>query len=441
MNQKKKVFISFLGYSAYRKVTYQFENTAVYGAEKQSSHYASRAILELNILKNWDPEIDEIYFFTTEMAKTHCFDKRVAKINYDDLTQNIYASENEEGGIGETLALLKEEGKIGHFEAVTIPDGFTESEMWEIFKAIEEKVDSNSELYMDVTNGYRFLPMLALSLINYLASVKDCIPKGLFYGNFEAGRGKSITPIQVLNNIIELGQWTDAVEMFTKASYPDELANLIKKENPKLASDVQKVADAILNCRGHQLTQEVDIDRIKNDINNLDGDEQISHQLRPILKKIDDKLSTLGNSTTLKGFHAVEWCIEHNMVQQGYTFLLETTISWLIEETEGTRYINREDYREIANGVLNKISANRLQLRSSRRNSNLSEDEVKEIARRMEGTIAPNRFHLTSNYKKMTGAGKRNDINHCGYKNNYATVGALKRDLKNISDAIINIVS
>ncbi|EJF54480.1 CRISPR-associated protein, TM1812 family [Saprospira grandis DSM 2844] len=449
MNQKKKVFISFLGVNTYRESKYYFK-------KDRSDIFGETPYVQEAIIRQWpfaenalNQEGAEVLIFTTKAAYEKTYTQRITSFaNKERNTPDKF----EEDGLEFKLQKLVEEGLIQNFAHREIQDGFSEDEIWSIFDVIVNNIDEGTELYFDVTYGYRFLPLLTLSLINYLAAVKNCELKALFYGNFESGQAENeakglgrtalvTAPIHILTNIVELNQWTDAVEMFTKASYPDELANLIKKENPKLASDVQKVADAILNCRGHQLTQEVDIDRIKNDINNLDGDEQISHQLRPILKKIDDKLSTLGNSTTLKGFHAVEWCIEHNMVQQGYTFLLETTISWLIEETEGARYINREDYREIANGVLNKISANRLQLRASRRNSNLSEDKVKEIARSMERTIAPNRLHLTSNYKKMTGTGKRNDINHCGYKNNYATVGALKRDLKNISDAIISIVS
>ena len=449
MNQKKKVFISFLGVSIYRESKYYFK-------KDRSDIFGETPYVQEAIIRQWpfaenalNQEGAEVLIFTTKAAYEKTYTQRItsfanAKFNTPE--------KFEEDGLEFKLQKLVEEGLVESFTHREIQDGFSEDEIWSIFDVIVNNIEDGSELYFDVTYGYRFLPLLALSLINYLAAVKNCELKALFYGNFEAGQAENeakglgrtalvTAPIHILTNIVELNQWTDAVEMFTKASYPYELSALIAKENEELAEKIKDIAMAIQTCRGHQLTQEIDVAEVKRSINDLLRGREISTQLKRVLEKVDEKLDLLNGSTTLKGLNAVEWCVEHKMIQQGYTFLQETLQSWLLEKV-GEDINNYYSNRQVANGFLNGYGLEGDNNYAGRTIRNSNSDRVKNLIRKFKKVIKDEILHdVCAQYTKLTGGrGLRNDINHAGYKQNAATPEEFATELVDISNKLLTLL-
>lgn len=71
-------------------------------------------------------------------------------------------------------------------QAIKIPDGKDEDEMWEIFSTIFSQLQENDELYIDLTHSFRYLPMLLLVLSNYAKFFENISVNHISYGNFEA---------------------------------------------------------------------------------------------------------------------------------------------------------------------------------------------------------------------------------------------------------------
>ena len=459
MNQKKKVFISFLGVSTYRESKYYFK-------KDRSDIFGETPYVQEAIIRQWpfaenalNQEGAEVLIFTTKAAYEKTYTQRITSFaNRERNTPDKF----EEDGLEFKLQKLVEEGLIQNFAHREIQDGFSEDEIWSIFDVIVNNIEEGTELYFDVTYGYRFLPLLTLSLINYLAAVKNCELKALFYGNFEAGQAENeakglgrtalvTAPIHILTNIVELNQWTDAVEMFTKASYPYELSALIAKENEELAEKIKDIAMAIQTCRGHQLTQEIDVAEVKRSINDLLRGSEISTQLKRVLEKVDEKLDLLNGSTTLKGLNAVEWCVEHKMIQQGYTFLQETLQSWLLEKVGED--INNYPKRQVANGFLNgyglegdnnyaSIPNHRRRKRRLGLINDYDTDQVKDLIEKFKAVITDNILHdVCAQYTKLTGGGGlRNDINHAGYQQHPATPEEFATELVDISNKLLALL-
>ena len=66
------------------------------------------------------------------------------------------------------------------FQAVHIPEGKSTEEMWELFEVIYSQLQEGDELYLDITNSFRYLPMLLVVLVNYAKMLKNVTVKAIF---------------------------------------------------------------------------------------------------------------------------------------------------------------------------------------------------------------------------------------------------------------------
>jgi len=107
-------------------------------------------------------------------------------------------------GTEESLWSLADE-LIGSYKKVLVPFGKTEEELWEIFRIINEEVDvSGKDIYLDITHGFRAIPLLVSTVVNLFSKVRGARVRGLFYGIFEAKDEKGRTPVVDLLPILEL---------------------------------------------------------------------------------------------------------------------------------------------------------------------------------------------------------------------------------------------
>lgn len=421
-----KKFITFIGATKYEETQYYFNN--IENNISSPFCYVQAAIFE-KVLTDWGNN-DSVFVFTTKDAGYCNYQNRLIKA----LPQKEVLP-NE--GLESELKKLKSRGKIGSYENVEIPDGNDEQEIWEIFQRIFDKINLNDELYFDITNGFRSLPMLGMVLLDYAKALKGITPKAIFYGNFEAGRAKKTeadkyvkAPVIDVTSFANLQAWTTAAQAFLKGGNAHFLANLIMPINADLAKNLTAFTDAILTCRGKMLTQDLDIDSFKNLVS-LSYSTTYEKQLTNILKAIEAKLTTFHSQNTLNGFKAVDWAIENGLIQQGYTFLLETIISYVIEIANGLDKVNMPLYRDCAAAALQGFP-------NIRNNGTF---ETPNIVAGMR-TFVNSKRNLSITYKNLTGySGLRNDINHCGYKRPYASPEELKENLKNIFSQIKQILA
>ena len=492
MNQKKKVFISFLGAGAYGEVSYSFTKE-----EGTTTSFVQEAIFKEEIRKNkdfWNVEKDEIFFFVTALAKRNNYDKRaqffspfgegkkqhtkVLTLLKDGAVEEAisYLEENpfqfpepSEDGLKYRFEKLQEEGLIGKFQDVAIPDGLSEDEIWEIFARIVEHIGKDTELYFDFTNGFRFFPMLTLAIIDYVTSVNNVVLKALYYGNYEArDKEKNIAPIQKLNSIIELGQWTEAVEMFVRSADAQKLEPLLDQqigetEQTTLGKELNALAKGIRTSRGKQLTQELKLKEVRQKVIELkqQADNGLKRQLPPLLDRIEGKIHAFNTYTSENGFAAVEWCIEHNMVQQGYTLLQESLITWLIEKTFSDIILSQhEEMRAVAQAALrgnNDDSIDNIVSFCSRKRNNreyfdnyrggMEDAAIKLVDKRKEYDGLKEAFlDITAKESEdetvaeELAGGLRNDINHGGYNNRANSPAFLTQELQNLTNRILQII-
>ena len=141
---------------------------------------------------------------------------------------------------------LDEHVNAGQICDVSIKDGRDEVELWAIFDAIVENVKDGDELYIDITNGLRHLPVLLLIACSYLRAAKNVVIKSISYGAFELGKKelKNERPITTECDVFELlpyvalFDWSSGTRTFQRTGDASVLAELLRMNSVGLNSDV-----------------------------------------------------------------------------------------------------------------------------------------------------------------------------------------------------------
>lgn len=331
-----KVFISFLGTNEYIPCHYYFRS-------KENSSKLVRFVQEaiLDILCKDFSENDKICFFLTEGAKT---------INWYDTPTN------HNKGLSRTLFEKKLPSKI---VAVDIPNGNTVDELWKIFDLLTQEIQGATEIVFDITHSFRSIPMLAITTIMYLKALTTISIRGIYYGAFEAlGSAKYVAEkikeeeryAEILDLTIfdELMEWAYAVRSFVKAGDASMLAELglkditysrlgeMIKEKPyqefrSLCKNISSFSRQIATCRTISL-----LTTVKKIQSLLESSQfKIIAETKPAFSKLLDGLhktfTNFRGDTLLVLIEIVEWALKHNMIQQAYTVLTETIITYFYD--------------------------------------------------------------------------------------------------------------
>lgn len=81
---------------------------------------------------------------------------------------------------------------------------------------IANELDQNSTLSLDVTHGFRHLPMLALVAARFLKNSKNIQTNHIYYGAFEMGQN-GITPVIDLSGLLTMLDWVDALSAYKQS--------------------------------------------------------------------------------------------------------------------------------------------------------------------------------------------------------------------------------
>lgn len=387
-----KVLLTILGTSDYKECEYVYEEKSL------RTKFVQEAIISF-FCKDWKKDNgDRIVILLTKEAKEK---------NYAELKEKL-----------DRYNLDIKESQI--------PIGKTEDELWQIFDRLSEHVNNQDEVILDITNSLRNIPMQAMVSLNYNRIVKNIDLKGIYYGAFEAGeevetiglveRIKKV-PIFNLETYIELMEWCNHINVFLRTGSSKELNeyyNLKEKnysnnekrefsEIKKVVKSINDFANCIYTMRGKAdsnskksigKSAELVSKEIKklNSIGEINGNALIP--LKKVFELVEIKVQPFITDDPVKlGMATVKWCIEYNLVQQGFTALEETitTYSCRIKELNELEYTNRTSiYEQIEKSV-----------------------EIQEL------------ISIWRNVK-----GIRNDINHFGYKDNQAKYTKISENLE-----------
>jgi len=419
----RKVFISILGVSYYNKTKYYLNEKA----EHIETRFIQHASLKL-LAKNWDNN-DKAIFFLTEQAKSFNW-------NNPAQTENYLVKIGERDTYKGLSEIINNEKFPFAYEIVDIKNGNNEEEIWNIFEAVYNVLEEDDEVYFDITHAFRSIPMLVMVLINYAKFLKNIKVKSITYGNWEGRDKDNYAPIINLTSFSELQDWTSAANDFVNFGNADKLSTLANSEiaplakkykgNNETVNNLKQISkllpvfiDNILTCRGKEITNNKEGKNLFEKLNSLK--ENIILPLSPILDKVKDTIKPFHKEDDLiNGFNAVKWCINNNLIQQGFTILQENIISSVCEEVQLDKNIKKN--RNIVSSCF-IICYNNINEDEWKGDAALHKEKTNEILRksRIVKELSTEFYNLTT---------VRNDINHYGYSENTMQPNKLKEKLR-----------
>ncbi|MFW5799935.1 MAG: TIGR02221 family CRISPR-associated protein [Spirochaetota bacterium] len=323
-----KVFIAFLGTTDYNECVYYFDKNNI--PDKSYKYIQEYLINEL--CTDWTNE-DKILILLTEESKEKNWNNKL------------------EGKLND-LGLKTE------IKAINTPHGKTRDEIWETFDILCKEFDKEEykEIIFDITHSFRSLPMLMMSLINYLKSLKKIEDISIYYGAFTEsdetkvikGSTIKIAPVFDLSAFSDLHDWSYAINSFIKNGIATDMKELTRKEiNPifkkgdnnsqlRKLSNMANALDYVSNKISTSCLRKIllyDFNRVITNIDSLMKMNLIINPLIPLLKVLKNKLEHFNTDNyIIKGFYTIEWCIEYNLIQQGLTILSEFIITYFAEK-------------------------------------------------------------------------------------------------------------
>lgn len=196
-----KVFISFLGIGSRDKTTgtYGYIPTeyTLNGAVSRKTPFIQAAELELLGPKRFD----RIHFVTTEKAYG---------VHADELGRCL-------SGIGVS---------IGRESFTFLEEDMSASGQWKWFEATLGVVNRDDELTVDLTHGYRSIPIVFSTALNFLQRAKGVRIEAVLYGAFEMDRERP--PIVDMKDFYLVNEWADAVGRLVEDADARKIAALAK---------------------------------------------------------------------------------------------------------------------------------------------------------------------------------------------------------------------
>ena len=241
-------------------------------------------------------------------------------------------------------------------EWVPIPQGRDDQELWEIFGVLGDCVSEGEILAMDVTHGFRSLPMVAIMAAAFLRASCGAQVRHLLYGAWDA-RDQTVTPPRTpifdLTPMFCLMEWAVAADRFVRQGDARDLAALLQESNPPyhirrgdpalqdlsrrlgpLAAHLRKLSDALLLGRTDRALDEAQavpdaLDGMRDDYPQsarpfVNLVEQIRSSFEPLMPIGTGQVSVLYQQREL-----IRWYLEREYYVQAATLAREWVVSWV----------------------------------------------------------------------------------------------------------------
>ena len=333
----RKVFISFLGTNNYVQCRYDIN-----GVVSEPVRFVQEALIE-HWCKDWT-EQDRILIFCTSKEKTG--ENGSKEINWFDNGQTRVTEESEKIGLQHRLQDLQTRIDLkAKIEEHDIEAGFSEEEIWRIFDAVVAKLQTDDNIYFDVTHAFRSIPLFSIVLFNYSKFMMDTKLVSIMYGAFEklgpAFKVKEqpvdtrVAPVIDLTNIARLQEYNQVASSLKDFGKAKKLKDAIAA-NQESASDqtIRNLAESISEMDEYIAT--IDLNELKSgkfirkfrsyykDVKNK------KTLVKPISNILDELFKETEDFTEEKSYRnieaAINWTIKHDMLMQAYPLAEEYII-------------------------------------------------------------------------------------------------------------------
>lgn len=308
----RNVYLSFLGLGSYNKDTgTYFYNKTVYELDgKQSGETEFVQVAEMQLLDG--PSFDRVFIAATETSK---------KEHFENLSSQMSAL-----GVTPVPIILTEE-----------MDG---PGQWEWFETILAYIEKDDQLTIDLTHGYRSIPIIFSTAINFLQKSKNIRLNAVYYGAFDKNR--KLVPIVDMKAFYVINEWADAVSRLVDDADARKLAAVAGEtsefqvgelNDPHVIAVFEDLTNTVRNVDVNNVAKKanaaLDLIREKKKSPSITG--------KMLLDLVIDKFVALTTDDPPSGrydlpyfqvqINIIELLLEHKLYMQAYTVMREFVAS------------------------------------------------------------------------------------------------------------------
>ena len=356
-----------------------------------------------------------------------------------------------------------------------IRNGNNEEELWEIFKAVGEKIPKGAAVTLDITHGFRSLPLVMLLACAYHNASGDSFKlKGVYYGAFvkenEPAQAVDMTPM------LTLFEWASAVDAFKRSGSLRQMAELLTERQKELyrGQVVDRRARLPLRPIADQmslLTEAIELGRVESFAEPVEKIRALSDEVRtsaerwaqPFTAQIDKVLAQLDrfqlsvdeedvNRWLAAQFRLIEWYSENGFYVHASLLLREWVISYVISQTPEHRgkkvreIYEDDDLREEVARALNSATKDREAIGEISKLATELAKKINALSPAFRSIVGLPSFELRMDATAAVSGvwdelkELRNDVAHMGHRKQPFTVENVKKKVKELIKALRPLV-
>ncbi|ACX75153.1 CRISPR-associated protein, TM1812 family [Fibrobacter succinogenes subsp. succinogenes S85] len=324
----RKIFVSFLGLTDYKLAVYKSWRGEGCASE---TRFVQKAIVELYP----KTDLDKIVIFVTKESR-----------------------EKNEQALLEDLKELGVEPEKIETELISV-DVSDLSLTWNWFESLQSKFEKGDTLVLDVTHGFRMVPVVFSAAVAYLKRVKNVHLESVLYGAFEMK--VDAKPIVNLKDFYTISDWTEGVGRLVDTADASFLRKTAESEsngsfaglnNQDLLNSIDDLTKAFRNVELQNIESKArkSLDLIckfqKQSSGKLEGQ---------VLQMIIDQFQPLVSEPPLDGSYSLDYLklqlrlikmfAEYNLYMQAFTAMNEWLGSlgvFLMKRGSEFRFTSRE---------------------------------------------------------------------------------------------------
>ncbi|MFP4037647.1 MAG: TIGR02221 family CRISPR-associated protein [Desulfobacteraceae bacterium] len=306
----RRLYMSFLGLGSYKedKGIYEYDPTVYQLHGRSSTRTKFVQVAEIELLG--PGRFDTILVVTTDKSYgTH----------FEALRQQLEA-------LGSTEVI-----------SVRIPESMEPQDQWIWFERILAHIEPGDELTVDITHGYRSIPIVFSAAINFLQKARGVILNAVYYGAYDKDR--SLAPIVNMKDFFAINEWAEGVSRLVEdadirkiaevsETTPDfQVGELNDDELIKALNDLTNaIRNVDVNNVGEKAGTAIELVKRKRTSASLTG--------RMLLGLVLDKFAGLVSSVPatqqyykkayfLVQLELIRMLLEHKLYMQAYTVMRE----------------------------------------------------------------------------------------------------------------------
>lgn len=329
----RKVYLSFLGLGSYDKAT--------------DSNFYLRTVYELN--GRHSAETEFVQAAEMELLGADQFDLVLivaTQKSHDAHYQSKLEPQLREKGADPRVLIIEEEMEPRH--------------QWQWFEQILCHIEYGDQLTVDLTHGYRSVPIIFSTAINFLQKARNIGIEAVYYGAFD--RNRELAPIIDMKDFYLINEWADAVSRLVDDADARKMAEVAERSpefqvgelnDPEVIRIFEDLTDTIRN---------VDVNNVAKKANAAirhirEKEKSASEIGKLLLKLVIDKFVILTTDLPPSGkydrdyfrvqIEIIRLLLEHKLYMQAYTVMREfiASVGMIPFEQEGMKSKKRKKRR------------------------------------------------------------------------------------------------